>query len=88
MGDAAYTRMLREQDLLPYDAASLWAFAQRGVRHDGSSARVARAARSIAAKTWQQIANEVKADHPDASKMIEAHQQVVDAPARTWCRRI
>ena len=26
MGDAAYTRMLREQDLLPYDAASLWAF--------------------------------------------------------------
>src|SRR5262245_54037614 len=27
MGEAAYTRMLREQDLLPYDAAELWDYA-------------------------------------------------------------
>ena len=28
MGEAAYTRMLREQHLLPYDAAGLWTYAR------------------------------------------------------------
>ena len=77
MGEAAYTRMLKEQDLLPYDAASLWAFA-----HSEFDATVrqldALAAQIDPKKTWLQIANEVKADHPDPLKMIEAHQQIVD----------
>ena len=77
MGEAAYTRMLREQDLLPYDAASLWAFAH--TEFDATVRQLESLARQIdPAKTWQQIANEVKADHPDASRMIEAHQEVVD----------
>jgi uncharacterized protein (DUF885 family) len=77
MGEAAYTRMLREQDLLPYDAAALWAFA-----HDQFDATVrqleALAHQIDPAKTWLQIANEVKNEHPDSSRMIEAHQQIVD----------
>jgi uncharacterized protein (DUF885 family) len=69
--------MLREQDLLPYDAASLWEFAH--TEFDTTVHQLESLARQIdPAKTWQQIANEVKADHPDALHMIEAHQQVVD----------
>jgi len=77
MGEAAYTRMLKEQDLLPYDAASLWAFAHS--EFDATVRQLDALARQIdPKKTWLQIANEVKADHPDPLKMIEAHQQVVD----------
>jgi uncharacterized protein (DUF885 family) len=77
MGEAAYTRMLREQYLLPYDAAGLWSYAWK--EFDATIGQLEALARTIdARKTWLAIANEVKADHPEASKMIEAHQQVVD----------
>jgi uncharacterized protein (DUF885 family) len=77
MGDAAYTRILREQYLLPYDAAGLWAYAWK--EFDATAAQLEALAKKIdGRKTWLQIANEVKADRPEASKMIEAHQQVVD----------
>jgi uncharacterized protein (DUF885 family) len=77
MGEGAYTRMLREQYLLPYDAAGLWAYAQS--EFDRTVAQLETLARKIdTRKSWLQIANEVKADHPEASTMIEAHQQVVD----------
>ena len=77
MGEAAYTRMLREQYLLSYDAPGLWTYAQK--EFDATVSQLEALAKTIdAKKTWQQIANEVKADHPDALKMIEAHQQVVD----------
>jgi len=77
MGEAAYARMLREQYLLPYDAASLWSYAQS--EFDRTVAQLEALAKRIdGKKSWQQIANEVKADHPDGAKMIEAHQQVVD----------
>src|SRR4029078_1534104 len=77
MGEAAYTRMLREQYLLPYDAPGLWAYAWK--EFDATSAQLEALAKKIdARKTWLQIANEVKADHPEAAKMIEAHQQIVD----------
>jgi uncharacterized protein (DUF885 family) len=77
LGEAAYTRMLREQDLLPYDAAALWAFAHE--QFDATVRQLEALARQIdPTKTWLQIANEVKNDHPDASRMIEAHQEIVD----------
>ena len=77
MGEAAYTRMLREQHLLSYDAAGLWTYAQAQF---ASTVRELEAlARTIdSKKTWRQIADEVKQDHPDPLKMIEAHQDVVD----------
>jgi hypothetical protein len=81
MGEAAYTRMLREQDLLPYDAAALWAFAHE--QFDATVRQLEALGRQIdPTKTWLEIANEVKSDHPDASRMIEAHQEVVDKRAR------
>src|SRR5262245_37236299 len=77
MGEAAYTRMLREQYLLPYDASGLWRYAHS--EFDRTLTQLEALAQKIdSRKSWLQIANEVKADHPEASRMIEAHQEVVD----------
>jgi uncharacterized protein (DUF885 family) len=77
MGEAAYTRMLKEQDLLPYDAAGLWDYAWK--EFNATVKELETLARTIdPKKTWLEIANAVKQDHPDASKMIEAHQEIVD----------
>jgi uncharacterized protein (DUF885 family) len=77
MGEAAYTTMLREQDLLPYDAAGLWDYAHQ--QFDGTVRELEGLARRIdSGKTWMQIADAVKQEHPDALKMIEAHQDIVD----------
>ena len=77
MGEAAYTRMLKEQDLLTYDAAGLWDYAWK--EFNATVKELETLARSIdSKKTWLEIANTVKQDHPEASKMIEAHQEIVD----------
>lgn len=77
MGEAAYTRMLKEQNLLPYDAAGLWDYAWK--EFNGTLRELDALARTIdPKKTWLEIANAVKQDHPEASKMIEAHQEIVD----------
>lgn len=77
MGEAAYTRMLKEQNLLPYDAAGLWDYAWK--EFNTTVKDLETLARTIdPKKTWLEIANAVKQDHPDASKMIEAHQEIVD----------
>lgn len=81
MGAAAYTTMLREQYLLPYDAQSLWDYAWK--EFDGTVATLEALARRIdPSKTWLEIAGEVKKDHPPADRMIEAHQEVVDRAKR------
>ncbi|HTL43839.1 MAG TPA: DUF885 domain-containing protein [Vicinamibacterales bacterium] len=77
MGDAAYTRMLREQYLLPYDAPQLWTYAWN--EFDRTVAQLDALAHEIdARKTWLEIANEEKQHHPEPSRMIEAHQEIVD----------
>ncbi len=77
MGEAAYTRMLREQHLLSYDAAGLWTYAQS--QFDATVRELEALARRIdPKKTWRQIADEVKQDHPEPLRMIEAHQEIVD----------
>ena len=77
MGEAAYSRMLKEQHLLPYDAAGLWTYAQS--QFDATVKELETLARTIdKSKTWRQIADEVKQEHPNPLHMIEAHQQIVD----------
>lgn len=77
MGEAAYTRMLHEQYLLPYDAAQLWTYAWG--EFDATIKSLDALAHQIdPKKTWLQIANEEKEDHPDPARMIDAHQEVVD----------
>ena len=77
LGEEAYTRVLREQYLLPYDAAGLWAYGQ--AQFESTVRELEAMAKTIdPGKTWRQIADEVKQDHPDPLRMIEAHQEVVD----------
>ncbi|MDQ3171553.1 MAG: DUF885 domain-containing protein [Acidobacteriota bacterium] len=76
LGEAAYTRVLREQYLLPYDAAGLWEYAQ--AQFDGTVRELEALAKTIdATRTWRQIADEVKQDGPEPSRMIEAHAGIV-----------
>lgn len=71
MGEAAYSRMLREQHLLPYDAAGLWTYAQS--QFDATVRELEALARTIdPKKTWRQIADEVKQDHPEPLRMPPA----------------
>ena len=77
MGEAAYSRMLREQHLLPDDAPGLWKSAQP--QFNATVRELEALARTIdPKKTWRQTADEVKEDHPEPLRMIEAHQEVVD----------
>lgn len=77
MGEAAYSRMLREQHLLPYDASGLWSYARS--QFDATVRELEVLARTIDSnKTWRQIADEVKQEHPEPLRMIEAHQEIVD----------
>lgn len=77
MGETAYSRMLREQHLLPYDASGLWTYAQG--QFDATVKELEALARTIdQTKTWRQIVDEVKQDHPEPLRMIEAHQEIVD----------
>lgn len=77
LGEAAYTRMLREQYLLPYDAAGLWNYAQ--AQFEGTVRELEAMAAAIdPSKSWREIADAVKEEHPDPLRMIEAHQEVVD----------
>jgi uncharacterized protein (DUF885 family) len=77
MGELAYTRMLRDQHLLPYDAAGLWDYAQ--AQFAATERELEALATTIdPTRTWRQIADEVKRDGPDPLRMIEAHQEVVD----------
>ncbi|MEZ5320090.1 MAG: DUF885 domain-containing protein [Vicinamibacterales bacterium] len=76
-GRGGATRMLREQYLLPYDAAGLWDYAR--AQFDATVRELEALAQTIdPSKTWRQIADEVKQDHPDPLRMIGAHQEVVD----------
>lgn len=77
MGQAAYTQMLREQYLLPYDAPQLWTYAW-GEFNATLASLDALARRIDSHKTWLQIANDEKQDHPDPARMIEVHQEVVN----------
>jgi len=77
MGEAAYTQMLREQYLLPYDADGLWAYAHE--QFEGTIRELEALAKTIhPSKSWREIVDEVKQDYPDPLRMIEAHQEVVD----------
>jgi hypothetical protein len=76
LGEKAYTRVLREQYLLPYDAAGLWTYAQ--AQFDATVRELEALAKTIdPSKSWRQIADEVKQEGPEPSRMIEAHAEIV-----------
>ena len=77
IGKDAYNAFLKDQYLLSYDVDSLYQFALR--EFDKTVSQLEAVARRIdPAKTWQQLAVEIKNDYPTPDKMIEAHQEWVD----------
>ncbi len=78
MGTATYNLMLKEQFLLDYNDETLWEFGKR--KFDETIAELEALAQEIdTAKTWQELAIEIKNEYPDPDKMIEAHQLWVDS---------
>ncbi len=78
MGKATYNRMLEQQFLLPYNDETLWEFGK--VQFDKTVAELEALAKEIdPAKTWQELATEIKNEYPEPHKMIAAHQLWVDS---------
>ena len=77
IGKETYESMLHGQFLLGYDADSLWKFGWD--RFNATVKELETLAKTIDPnKTWQQLAIEIKSDHPAPDKMIEAHQEWVN----------
>jgi len=77
IGEETYNAILKDQYLLDYDAAELYAFARKEFD------RTVRELEELAAeinpgKSWQELAIEIKNDYPDPDRMIEVHQEWVD----------
>lgn len=77
MGAETYNAMLKGQYLLPYDADSLYAFGWS--QFNATVAELEAMAKKMnPAKTWQELAVDIKHEYPDPHKMIEVHQEAVD----------
>lgn len=80
IGKETYNKMLKDQILLSYDADSLWNFGWE--RFNVTVKELEDLAKEIdPGKTWQQLALEIKNEHPEHDEMIEAHQLWVDKAA-------
>ncbi len=80
IGKDVYNAMLKNQYLLDYDADSLWNFGWD--RFHATVRELEELTRKIdPAKTWQQLALELKNDYPDPHKIIEVSQEWVDKSA-------
>jgi hypothetical protein len=77
LGAGTYNDMLRDQYLFSFDADSLLSF---GWHHfEKTVTELEEVARRIdPAKTWQQLAIDIKNNYPAPGQMIEAHQWWVD----------
>jgi len=71
IGERRYTRLLRERELLPYDAAAL---RERGRReYDRLAAELARYARRVAGTDdWPRVLAELNRDHPPTPETMRA----------------
>ena len=77
MGKTAYDRMLKEQYLLAQDSDSLYAYGRR--QFEATVRELEQVAQRIdPAKTWKELAAEIKNSGPEPGRMIEAHQEWVD----------
>lgn len=77
IGEAAYNALLKDELLLSHDAASLYAFAREEFERTVEELE-ALAGTIDPAKTWQELAVEIKNDYPEPDRMIEAHQEWVN----------
>ncbi len=78
MGEATYNQILAQELLLDYTAESLWQFGKSEFETTLSELEEL-AAEIDATKSWQELALEIKNDHPEPHEMIAAHQLWVDS---------
>ena len=77
IGKETYDALLKDQYFLPYDADELFEFGLK--EFERTVSELEEVAQNIdPAKTWQELAVEIKSDFPDPDKMIEVHQEWVD----------
>lgn len=78
MGKEIYNAILQEEFLLDYNDETLWEFGN--LKFDETVSELEVLAKEIdPAKTWQELAIEIKNDYPDPYKMIEVHQLWMDS---------
>ncbi len=77
IGKETYEAMMKDQFLLGYDADSLWKFGWARFNETVKELEVL-ASKIDSKKTWQQLAVEIKHEHPEPHKIIEASQDWVD----------
>lgn len=77
IGKDTYDAILKDQYLLPYDSDALFEFGRKEFERTVTELEDV-AQRIDPSKTWQELAVEIKNDHPDPDKMIEVHQEWVD----------
>jgi uncharacterized protein (DUF885 family) len=77
IGRELFDFKLRHEHLLPYDSESLLAFGERAVREtiEGLERTAALIDRS---KSWTQLVESLRADHPDEKHLLEAYRAGVE----------
>ena len=83
IGAAAWNAMVREEHMLDLDATAIEAIGQDLIRE--TQAALAEEAEAIVAREggpprpWQELLNEVRADHPTADGLVPAYQAAMEA---------
>ena len=77
IGRELFDFKLRNEHLLPYDSESLLAFGEKALRE--TIERLERTAALIdPSKSWTQLVESLRADHPDEKHLLEAYRAGVD----------
>ncbi len=83
IGEDAWNAMVREEHMLDLDATAIEAIGQDLIRE--TQAALAEEAAAIVAReggpprTWQELLNEVRADHPTPDGLVPAYQAAMEA---------
>lgn len=85
IGEARYTRLLREKELLPYDTRTLRERGRRG--YDRLAEELRRCARAIAGTDdWARVLEDLNADHPSTPDAMLAAYTAWTERARAFLR--
>jgi uncharacterized protein (DUF885 family) len=85
IGEARYSRILRERELLPYDTGALREVGRR--EYDRLAAELARCARTVAATDdWPRVLRDLNADHPPTPEAMRAAYAEWTERARRFLR--
>ncbi|MBI3521792.1 MAG: DUF885 domain-containing protein [Chloroflexi bacterium] len=76
IGRDAFDALLREKELLPYDAATLKSFGEELYRETES--RLAEAARALGDSDWRDSVARLRADHPSEEDLVATYRREME----------